>query len=57
VEWIKVSDRLPEIFISVLIYDKNRGRCLAQWDGEDFCDEHSWYTQVTHWSHILDIPE
>jgi len=38
-EWIKCSDRLPEIDKKVLALIENR-RCICEWGGEEWYDDY-----------------
>jgi hypothetical protein len=54
--WIKVEDRLPDNMQDVLMYDKNRGRIIGFYSGDQWSDDQRDYRQVTHWMPLPDPP-
>ena len=57
--WVSVKDRLPELFVNVLVYSKQEGICVAcLLRGGYFCDRHAARIQhVTHWMYLPMPPE
>lgn len=53
--WIKVEDREPETFDTVLVYDDRHGVLIADYDPSwGFCSyEHGNLEHVTHWMPIV----
>jgi hypothetical protein len=62
--WIKVDDRLPKMFETVLIYDKNKVKpaFLESSATEEnvwfLLEERSWaYENATHWMELPEPPK
>lgn len=50
--WISVKDRLPEMYVDVLVYTECKNTFIASMDGtEKWEDSYSYYLEeaVTHW--------
>jgi hypothetical protein len=61
-EWIKVSDKLPEFSRTVLLYWNEViciGSCEEYGDGYQFTDGHidDTYDYVTHWMPLPEPPQ
>lgn len=58
-DWVSVKDRLPELYVDVLIFTKggtiavDRLERIMSW-GEDF---YNYGQNVTHWMHLPTPPE
>ena len=54
-DWIKVEDREPETFDTVLVYDDRHGVLIADYDPSwGFCSyEHGNLDHVTHWMELV----
>lgn len=57
-EWIPISERLPEVNQQVLIFDDCFNVRCGDWLGDKFEDEYGYHaTDVTHWMPLPEPPK
>lgn len=56
VDWIAVTDRLPDDEMTVLIHTQDREVWLGYLDGEQWVEVGSGRVRVTHWAELPEPP-